>query len=343
MWDGDQVLVEVRTSGDSVAGGAGTSESDGASGSGAGYAGYGRVGYVHAGGIDAPLELFKESAVVVPHANWRGVYDSGTCPASACAATVQFPGGQGTAGVFGDGYNPDAVDWYGSLVWAQQDASGYQYKRNRYYDPTSGRFTQEDPIGLAGGLNLYGFAGGDPVNFSDPFGLCPWCLTGAIGAIVGAGSAAVTTVAMNAAMGRPLSEGAGTAALVGGIAGGLTGATMGLASPASAAVISYGFGLGLVEVGAALPVVKSAVDKLNGLAQKFGSTSGQIANNVLQNGRAYVDKSSGNINNLLARPDGASGFIRVTTDAASKRIVSAGYLSATQLANGVADGRFVPK
>jgi len=33
--------------------------------------------------------------------------------------------------------------------------------------------TQEDPIGLAGGLNLYGFANGDPVTFSDPFGLCP--------------------------------------------------------------------------------------------------------------------------------------------------------------------------
>ncbi len=30
-------------------------------------------------------------------------------------------------------------------------------------------------IGLAGGLNLYGFANGDPVNFSDPFGLCPGC------------------------------------------------------------------------------------------------------------------------------------------------------------------------
>ena len=26
---------------------------------------------------------------------------------------------------------------------------------------------------MAGGLNLYGFAGGDPVNFTDPFGLCP--------------------------------------------------------------------------------------------------------------------------------------------------------------------------
>ena len=30
---------------------------------------------------------------------------------------------------------------------------------------------RQDPIGLAGGLNLYGFAGGDPVNFSDPLGL----------------------------------------------------------------------------------------------------------------------------------------------------------------------------
>ncbi|MDP1858153.1 MAG: RHS repeat-associated core domain-containing protein [Gemmatimonadaceae bacterium] len=40
----------------------------------------------------------------------------------------------------------------------------------RYHDPASGWFTQEDPIG-PGGLNLYGFADGDPVNFSDPFGL----------------------------------------------------------------------------------------------------------------------------------------------------------------------------
>ena len=47
------------------------------------------------------------------------------------------------------------------------------YLRNRYYDSGTGRFTQLDPIGLGGGLNLYGFASGDPVNFSDPFGLCP--------------------------------------------------------------------------------------------------------------------------------------------------------------------------
>jgi hypothetical protein len=38
-----------------------------------------------------------------------------------------------------------------------------------------GPFTQPDPIGLAGGLNLYGYADGDPINRSDPFGLCPTC------------------------------------------------------------------------------------------------------------------------------------------------------------------------
>ena len=45
------------------------------------------------------------------------------------------------------------------------------YDGNEKYDPETGHFTQEDPIGLAGGMNLYGFAGGDPVNFSDPTGL----------------------------------------------------------------------------------------------------------------------------------------------------------------------------
>ncbi|MGH9892603.1 MAG: RHS repeat-associated core domain-containing protein, partial [bacterium] len=63
--------------------------------------------------------------------------------------------------------------WHGSLLQGKRDRSGLEYRRNRQYDPQSGRFTQEDPIGLAGGLNLYGFASGDPINLSDPFGLCP--------------------------------------------------------------------------------------------------------------------------------------------------------------------------
>jgi hypothetical protein len=34
-----------------------------------------------------------------------------------------------------------------------------------------GPFTKRDPIGLAGGVNQYGYVGGDPINSSDPFGL----------------------------------------------------------------------------------------------------------------------------------------------------------------------------
>jgi uncharacterized protein RhaS with RHS repeats len=37
----------------------------------------------------------------------------------------------------------------------------------------NGSLSQQDPIGIAGGLNLYGYANGDPINFSDPFGLSP--------------------------------------------------------------------------------------------------------------------------------------------------------------------------
>ena len=40
------------------------------------------------------------------------------------------------------------------------------------YDPQSGRFLTQDPIGLAGGVNLHAYAGNNPVTFSDPFGLC---------------------------------------------------------------------------------------------------------------------------------------------------------------------------
>jgi RHS repeat-associated protein len=48
---------------------------------------------------------------------------------------------------------------------------GFVYLRNRWYDPATGKFLTQDPIGLAGGVNLYAYAGNDPVTFSDPFGL----------------------------------------------------------------------------------------------------------------------------------------------------------------------------
>ncbi|MFP2608718.1 RHS repeat-associated core domain-containing protein, partial [Escherichia marmotae] len=48
--------------------------------------------------------------------------------------------------------------------------TGLHYNLHRYYDPDVGRFIVTDPIGLAGGLNLYAYAP-NPVSWIDPLGL----------------------------------------------------------------------------------------------------------------------------------------------------------------------------
>ena len=54
------------------------------------------------------------------------------------------------------------------------EESGLAYNRHRYYDPNTGRFISKDPIGLAGGVNVYQYAP-NPVGWVDPLGLarCP--------------------------------------------------------------------------------------------------------------------------------------------------------------------------
>ncbi len=50
--------------------------------------------------------------------------------------------------------------------------TGDYYYRARYYDPYSGRFLSEDPIGFKGkDLNLYRYVRNNPLRYSDPSGL----------------------------------------------------------------------------------------------------------------------------------------------------------------------------
>jgi RHS repeat-associated protein len=59
--------------------------------------------------------------------------------------------------------------------------------RHRVYDPMGGRWLQRDPIGMAGGWNLYQYCGGEPWGFVDQDGKAPQAAGALIGAGIGAG------------------------------------------------------------------------------------------------------------------------------------------------------------
>ena len=205
VWDGDRELYEIQMPGDSTETSA-TLENDTA------YVGdrvdwavdrghtdlnphYGRVAYTNGLTLDQPLGLIRmqfanhpynksyqqwERFTVHLHWNARGEADLGSFESGTADHCLTFADGQRCVSPWWyKGYyayqreKEGREHWLGTLVNAKEDGAGTLYRRNRHYDPQTGRFTQEDPIGLAGGMNLYGYAGGDPVNFSDPFGLCP--------------------------------------------------------------------------------------------------------------------------------------------------------------------------
>ncbi len=53
----------------------------------------------------------------------------------------------------------------------ENDNTGLYFYRARYYNPGLQRFVSEDPIGLAGGVNVYAYVGGNPLSKTDPLGL----------------------------------------------------------------------------------------------------------------------------------------------------------------------------
>jgi len=136
----------------------------------------------------------------------------------------------------------------------EQDLGDLYYYRNRYYKPSVGRFVSEDPIGLQGGANLYGYVNGNPVSYLDPDGRLIWIVAGGVvGGVINLGS----TYILN---GGQISFRQGVAAFTGGAIAGALGAAAGPLGGTLA--LEFGLtssGLGAVAATGALSAGASAL------------------------------------------------------------------------------------
>jgi RHS repeat-associated protein len=123
--------------------------------------------HVFGPGTDEPLVWYEGSDRRFLHADERGSIVSVTSSSGALLSINRYD-------EYGRTETTNTGNYLSRFGYTGQRYFGgfglYHYK-NRMYDPRAGRFMQPDPIGYDGGMNLYPYVGGDPVNFIDPLGL----------------------------------------------------------------------------------------------------------------------------------------------------------------------------
>ncbi|WP_333998851.1 RHS repeat-associated core domain-containing protein [Burkholderia cepacia] len=114
-----------------------------------------RLFYYHCDQIGTPQWLTDDYGDVVWEALYKAWGEAREVIAQASKAAGIIP--------------KNALRFQGQQV---DEETGLAYNRYRYYDPQIGRFISRDPIGLAGGTNVFQYAP-NPTQWTDPLGLCP--------------------------------------------------------------------------------------------------------------------------------------------------------------------------
>ncbi|MDH4227148.1 MAG: RHS repeat protein [Deltaproteobacteria bacterium] len=132
------------------------------------YDGSGNVGnrYTHGPGIDEPLALTTDKGVYFYHADGLGSIVALTDKNQTVVQDYQY-------GFFGDlkDLKNRIKQPYTYTAREYDRETGLYFYRARYYDAEAGRFITKDPIGFRGGMNMYAYVAGNPVNYTDPWGL----------------------------------------------------------------------------------------------------------------------------------------------------------------------------
>ena len=123
------------------------------------------VRYTQTDGVDEPVAMLRGGTTSYYEADGIGSVTSLSNTAGALAQTYTFDSfGNQTAS---SGSLTNAFRYAGREFDTE---TMLYFMRARYFDPASGRFISEDPIGLNGGINLFPYAANSPTNFIDPFG-----------------------------------------------------------------------------------------------------------------------------------------------------------------------------
>jgi RHS repeat-associated protein len=117
-------------------------------------------------GIDGPLAMLRSSTTSYYQQDGISSITSLSNGAGTLTQTYTFDSFGKTTASSGSLTNP--FQYAGREFDAE---TGLYYMRARYFDPATGRFISEDPVGFDGGGDFYEYSFNEPTTFTDPFGL----------------------------------------------------------------------------------------------------------------------------------------------------------------------------